>query len=353
MLPKSPIRFLPETVEGTTAYYDMVHHRNPHDSPRGTEPPRDFPVFRAGGRVPAWMVVHEDDRRRALRDRRGEARPRVNEAAVQDAHRDARVPQDAVLDVQQDGEDRPARRSAYQVAVPFEHARRGLHRFGPRNGAGQGPSGEFEHRFPPLPHDAVGRFLLPGDPAHLLPTYRKGGAKQGRLFHPLERPPGAARPSPHPFPGSDDARKPIQIPFQKIPERFGIVSAIISVWIPKKPWRSSPGSVPTSRRFSWGRARRWNSPSLPSSRGDTSSSRTSPAPGRPPSRGQYRQAFPGRSAASSSRATCSPRTWSASTSSTRTRGVSPFPPALFSRTSSSPTRSSGAIPGPRAPCWRR
>src|SRR3989304_4447747 len=114
MLPKSPIRFLPETVEGTTSYYDMVHHRNPHDSPRGTEPARDFPVFRAGGRIPAWMVVHEDDRRRALRDlrrgeglpvwlvgheddrrlslraRRAEALPRLNEAAVQDAHRDAR-----------------------------------------------------------------------------------------------------------------------------------------------------------------------------------------------------------------------------------------------------------------------
>src|SRR3990170_5056735 len=105
MLPKSPIRLLPEAVEGTTSYYDMVHHRNPHDSPRGAEPAGDFPVLRAGGGVSARMVVHEDDRRRALRDGDGEDLPGVDQAAVQDPHRDAHVAQYTVLDVQQNGHE--------------------------------------------------------------------------------------------------------------------------------------------------------------------------------------------------------------------------------------------------------
>ena len=202
----------------------MVQHRNPHDSPGGPESLRDLPVLPAGRGVSARMVVHEYDRRRALQDRGGKHLPRMNEAPIQDAHRDAIAPEHAMLDVEQNRQEHFDGGISEQISIRFEHIDRRPHRFGPRGRRGQRATGELENRFPPLPQGTVGGFLSRGDLSHPLPTLRKGGAEQGRLVHLLERAPRAAHPSPHFPPGSDDARKAIQIPFQKFrkgPEDFG------------------------------------------------------------------------------------------------------------------------------------
>lgn len=176
---------------------------------------RDLPVLPAGGGVSAGVVVHEHDCRRALRDRVGKYLPRMNEAPVQDADRHATAPQHAVLDVEQHHKEHLDGGAGEEVSILLENIGRRPHRFAPRDRGGQRATGKFENRFPLLPQGALDGFLSRGGLSHRLPTLRKCDAEQGRLVHFLERTSGEAHPSPHFPPVSDDARKAIQIPFQK------------------------------------------------------------------------------------------------------------------------------------------
>ena len=61
---------------------------NSHDFPRFAELTRDLYILRAGLRIPAWMVMHQDDACRRFHDCPPEYFARVDETGVQQSFRD-------------------------------------------------------------------------------------------------------------------------------------------------------------------------------------------------------------------------------------------------------------------------
>src|ERR1019366_2568589 len=80
--------------------HDVVGHGDVQQTARGHELRRDRTVGRAGRRISARMVVHQDDRRGALGDRLAEHLARMDERRIQDAARDGDIAIEAVLCVE-------------------------------------------------------------------------------------------------------------------------------------------------------------------------------------------------------------------------------------------------------------
>ena len=78
----------------------MIRHRDVEEPPRGDELGGNRPIVGRRRRVPARMVVDQDDRRRTLGDRLAKDHPRVHERRVENPTSNRDIPLETVLRIE-------------------------------------------------------------------------------------------------------------------------------------------------------------------------------------------------------------------------------------------------------------
>src|SRR2546422_7132009 len=125
---------------------NVVKNPNANDLPGRDKAVSQGPVFRTRLRIPARVIVHEDDGRGRLPHGRDEGFPRMDDTQGQAALRHRHVPNDGVLAVQQDRlEDLPAK-VPHERAVVTEHVLAGCHPLPRGQRSGHGPLPDFQRR---------------------------------------------------------------------------------------------------------------------------------------------------------------------------------------------------------------
>src|SRR5437660_8115104 len=125
---------------------NVVKNPNANDLPGRDKAVSQGPVFRTRLRIPARVIVHEDDGRGRLPHGRDEGFPRMDDTQGQAALRYRHVPNDGVLAVQQDRLVELPAKVPHERAVVTEHLLAGRHPLSRGQTSGHAPHPDIQRR---------------------------------------------------------------------------------------------------------------------------------------------------------------------------------------------------------------